>query len=675
VALRARTRRSIAWGAALFVAELALGFVSYVVVLPPIGAPAFWLSNGLAIGLLVRSPRRRWRHLIPPLALANAIVFATFAATLPVLLVWVVGDLVEILVATLLIRRLAGADVSLGRLSEVAVVVLGAVIVGPVAGGLVAGITAAWLPGVTLGNLLVVWWFTDGLGSAVMVPLVLAWASPPWARATRREAASILAATAAVAAMFLLVFGMQDESLRVILLAFTTFPLLGWMAVRYGARGATAAALAMAAIALWQTAANRGPFAFVGALQIQLLAVQGFVALTSITALVASALSEEGRRAARSRAVLLDTASTLVEPLSLEQRLGILASRLVPRLAPGVSVWIRRDGSVVEAARAAEDRRSARAVARPPASRRAERTRRRMVVPLGNSGASGYLTIAIPRGGLDPELRALVRVVADRIGVAVETHELRRQNEERLADLEASVARLDTVLRSAPVGFAFLDRDLCFVQVSESFASLDGIAAEDHRGRHLRDVVPAALLADLLPFVRQVLETGRPITDRELRLDRGGRAVDVLASAYPVRVGAGPPAGVGLLLVDISARKQEELALALSEQRFRSLAQATAEIVWAADATGFAMRATQSWSAFTGQPPEAMAGTGWLEAISWLGDAWVPLIREHVPHPLVGYALTSGDFDGDGLRDIAFCQIDPRGRTELHLVYPRPAAP
>src|SRR5690606_9270237 len=124
---------------------------------------------------------------------------------------------------------------------------------------------------------LVVWWFTDGLGSAVMVPLVLAWASPPWARATRREAASILAATAAVAAMFLLVFGMQDESLRVILLAFTTFPLLGWMAVRYGARGATAAALAMAAIALWQTAANRGPFAFVGALQIQLLAVQGFV--------------------------------------------------------------------------------------------------------------------------------------------------------------------------------------------------------------------------------------------------------------------------------------------------------------------------------------------------------------------------------------------------------------
>src|SRR5690606_22759173 len=52
-----------------------------------------------------------------------------------------------------------------------------------------------------------------------------------------------------------------------------------------------------------------------------------------------------------------------------------------------------------------------------------------------------------------------------------------------------------------------------------------------------------------------------------------------------------------------------------SEQRFRSLAQATAEIVWAADATGFAMRATQSWSAFTGQPPEAMAGTGWLEAI------------------------------------------------------------
>ena len=177
-------------------------------------------------------------------------------------------------------------------------------------------------------------------------------------------------------------------------------------------------------------------------------------------------------------------------------------------------------------------------------------------------------------------VRALAQVVADRIALAVETHALRRQSLVRLRQLEESVARLDTVLRSAPVGFAFLDRNLHYVQVSEALAALNGVPVEAHIGRHVRDVVPDVLEARLMPQLERVLATGEPVKEFELKQASAQGDLHFLASAYPVRVHGGAPLGVGLLLVDITARKREEQALALSEQRFRSLAQATAEIVW-----------------------------------------------------------------------------------------------
>ncbi|HEY0839879.1 MAG TPA: ATP-binding protein, partial [Vulgatibacter sp.] len=52
-----------------------------------------------------------------------------------------------------------------------------------------------------------------------------------------------------------------------------------------------------------------------------------------------------------------------------------------------------------------------------------------------------------------------------------------------------------------------------------------------------------------------------------------------------------------------------------SEKRFRSLAEATAEVLWIADPKG-AMRGEQpSWQAFTGQAPEQYRGYGWMNAV------------------------------------------------------------
>src|SRR5689334_8140550 len=51
------------------------------------------------------------------------------------------------------------------------------------------------------------------------------------------------------------------------------------------------------------------------------------------------------------------------------------------------------------------------------------------------------------------------------------------------------------------------------------------------------------------------------------------------------------------------------------EQRYRSLVEATAAIVWNTPASGEFETAQPGWSAFTGQSDEELRGWGWLNAV------------------------------------------------------------
>ena len=60
---------------------------------------------------------------------------------------------------------------------------------------------------------------------------------------------------------------------------------------------------------------------------------------------------------------------------------------------------------------------------------------------------------------------------------------------------------------------------------------------------------------------------------------------------------------------------RSEGELAGSEERFRSLIEATSEIIWTTDADGGFFRENPSWEAFTGQSAEGLVGNGWLQAV------------------------------------------------------------
>lgn len=117
---------------------------------------------------------------------------------------------------------------------------------------------------------------------------------------------------------------------------------------------------------------------------------------------------------------------------------------------------------------------------------------------------------------------------------------------------------LETLLAGAHVAVAFLDRDGCFYRVNDHFATLSGRPGEAHFGRRASEMVPH-LWPALAPLVARVVETGSAIQSVEIdETDHGPHQRHWLASIHPVAGSREAPAGVGIVLVDVSARRRAE---------------------------------------------------------------------------------------------------------------------
>jgi PAS domain S-box-containing protein len=95
-------------------------------------------------------------------------------------------------------------------------------------------------------------------------------------------------------------------------------------------------------------------------------------------------------------------------------------------------------------------------------------------------------------------------------------------------------------MSTLPLGMALIDRELCFLEVSEAMAAMNGKSREAHLGRHLEDVLGTApSVRDVVRRVRRVLETGEPLEGVEIiHREQGGGAESTRvfrASYHPVR--------------------------------------------------------------------------------------------------------------------------------------------
>ncbi|HYL95600.1 MAG TPA: PAS domain S-box protein, partial [Terriglobales bacterium] len=113
---------------------------------------------------------------------------------------------------------------------------------------------------------------------------------------------------------------------------------------------------------------------------------------------------------------------------------------------------------------------------------------------------------------------------------------------------------------------------------------------------------------------QQVFQQGS-VHDYELELrHRNGRLTSVLYNASVYRDQEGTVIGVFAAARDVSERQATEQALRRSEQRYRALLIATAQVVWSTPPDGL-VEDMPMWREYTGQSIEEVRGWGWLNAI------------------------------------------------------------
>ncbi|MFI6493807.1 SpoIIE family protein phosphatase [Streptomyces sp. NPDC050564] len=83
-----------------------------------------------------------------------------------------------------------------------------------------------------------------------------------------------------------------------------------------------------------------------------------------------------------------------------------------------------------------------------------------------------------------------------------------------LQRVETDLALCERLINQSPIGLALMDPDLRYLLVNPALERIDGIPAEDHIGRHLRDTLPFPDVDTIESALRQVLTTGTPLLDQ-----------------------------------------------------------------------------------------------------------------------------------------------------------------
>jgi signal transduction histidine kinase len=292
-------------------------------------AAIVWLPVGVAISFLYLGGIGLW----PGVLVGDLLVNDYSALPVGSAAGQTFGNLLEVLVATLLMRRLIprGAPLaSVGSLARMVVAIAAGATVSASIGSLSLRVGSVIGTG-AVPDVWRTWWLGDFAGALIVVPVALAWYRPllrHWPRGQVTEGALMVLAVAGASEV---AFRSHEP------VAYLVFPTLIWAALRFGERGATLAITIAVGFAVWNTTHDEGPFVF-GSMTHSVLATQLYLAVAALSTLFLVAVVSEREafagRLAASRSRLVEATDTERRRLGrdlhdgAQQRLTALAARL-----------------------------------------------------------------------------------------------------------------------------------------------------------------------------------------------------------------------------------------------------------------------------------------------------------------------------------------------------------
>ncbi len=204
-----------------------------------------------------------------------------------------------------------------------------------------------------------------------------------------------------------------------------------------------------------------------------------------------------------------------------------------------------------------------------------------MVVPLrARDRVLGALTLIATTGrpNYGPDDVAFAEQIAARAAIAVDNARLYREAREQERRSAEARALLDTLIDQAPIGVGFFDREGRYVRVNDALADVNGVPAADHIGPRVEEVLPE-IGGSIRAHIEQALAGGAPVADSEVARPRpDGTLNHFLVSYYPVRLAGGEALGVGVTVLDISARVRDAQELRSQRDLYEALLRAQSEL-------------------------------------------------------------------------------------------------
>lgn len=259
------------------------------------------------------------------------------------------------------------------------------------------------------------------------------------------------------------------------------------------------------------------------------------------------------------------------------------------------------------------------------------------------------------------ETRALIDLILSTYGtLATNAVHLMRElhaHKQANAALQSSERRYHATIDASPVPIAINDDQGHIIYLNRAFSEIFGYTIDDipllmdwwglaYPDQNYREWV----ISSWGEHLNECLRKNQTFVPMEVVIrSKSGAELTVLATASALD---GVLNGQHLVtLFDITERKKIEMSLRESEERYRSLVEATAQIVWICDQNGCVHEDSPSWRAYTGQSYEQWSGYGYVEAIhpddrGHVIETWRQALKEAWPTVSNIYRLwhTSGEW-------------------------------
>ncbi len=210
----------------------------------------------------------------------------------------------------------------------------------------------------------------------------------------------------------------------------------------------------------------------------------------------------------------------------------------------------------------------------------------------------------------DDELLQVLTAIGSQVGQLI-----KREEAEEAVRQERNL--LHALMETVPDSIYFKDDESRFIRINKALANRFGLSdpalavgktdfdffTEEH-ARSARQDEQAIMTAEQAVVGKEEKETWD-----------SGRVTWVSTTRMPRRDEEGRIVGTLGISRDITETKRAEEALRQEEERFRSLIEATAAIVWNTPASGQFEAEQPGWTEFTGQSFDQLKGSGWLDAV------------------------------------------------------------